>query len=52
MERHPVMLIAGKSDPAAAVSAYEAGADDVILQALPLRGADARIARRSSAPRP
>src|SRR5947209_1971810 len=42
----PVMLIAGKSRPADAVRAYEAGADDVILKPFNFDILFARIARR------
>lgn len=42
----PVMLIAGRSDPAAAVRAYEAGADDVILKPFDFDVLIARIGRR------
>jgi DNA-binding response OmpR family regulator len=42
----PVMLITGKSRPAGAVQAYEAGADDVILKPFHFEVLIARIARR------
>ena len=42
----PVMLITGKSKPAGAVEAYEAGADDVILKPFHFEVLIARIARR------
>ena len=42
----PVMLITGKSDPAGAVRAYEAGADDVILKPFHFEVLIARIGRR------
>src|SRR5438477_5871234 len=42
----PVMLITGKSKPAGAVAAYEAGADDVILKPFHFEVLIARIARR------
>ena len=42
----PVMLITGKSKPADAVRAYEAGADDVILKPFHFEVLIARIARR------
>jgi len=42
----PVMLITGKSKPADAVRAYEAGADDVILKPFHFEVLFARIARR------
>ena len=42
----PVMLITGKSKPAGAVEAYEAGADDVILKPFHFEVLVARIARR------
>jgi PleD family two-component response regulator len=42
----PVMLITGKSKPAGAVAAYEAGADDVILKPFHFEVLTARIARR------
>src|SRR6185437_8561373 len=42
----PVMLITGKSKPADAVRAYEAGADDVILKPFHFEVLVARIERR------
>jgi DNA-binding response OmpR family regulator len=42
----PVMLITGKSKPADAVRAYEAGADDVILKPFHFEVLIARIGRR------
>jgi DNA-binding response OmpR family regulator len=42
----PVMLITGKSKPADAVRAYEAGADDVILKPFHFEVLFARIDRR------
>ena len=42
----PVMLITGKSKPAHAVRAYEAGADDVILKPFHFEVLFARIERR------
>jgi DNA-binding response OmpR family regulator len=42
----PVMLITGKSKPAEAVRAYEAGADDVILKPFHFEVLFARIDRR------
>ena len=42
----PVMLITGKSKPADAVHAYDAGADDVILKPFHFEVLVARIARR------
>src|SRR3982751_86795 len=42
----PVMLITGKSKPADAVRAYEAGADDVILKPFHFEVLFARINRR------
>jgi DNA-binding response OmpR family regulator len=42
----PVMLITGKSKPAGAVHAYEAGADDVILKPFHFEVLVARIGRR------
>jgi len=42
----PVMLITGKSKPADAVRAYEAGADDVILKPFHFEVLFARIGRR------
>lgn len=42
----PVMLITGKSKPADAVRAYEAGADDVILKPFHFEVLIARIERR------
>jgi DNA-binding response OmpR family regulator len=42
----PVMLITGKSKPANAVRAYEAGADDVILKPFHFEVLFARIERR------
>jgi len=42
----PVMLITGKSRPADAVRAYEAGADDVILKPFHFEVLIARIERR------
>ena len=42
----PVMLISGKSKPADAVRAYEAGADDVILKPFHFEVLIARIGRR------
>ncbi len=42
----PLMLIAGKSKPADAVRAYEAGADDVILKPFHFEVLLARIDRR------
>ena len=42
----PVMLITGKSRPADAVRAYEAGADDVILKPFHFEVLVARIERR------
>jgi PleD family two-component response regulator len=42
----PVMLITGKSKPAGAVGAYEAGADDVILKPFHFEVLIARIGRR------
>jgi len=42
----PVMLISGKSKPADAVRAYEAGADDVILKPFHFEVLFARIDRR------
>ena len=42
----PVMLITGKSKPADAVRAYEAGADDVILKPFHFEVLVARIDRR------
>lgn len=42
----PVMLIAGRSDSAAAVQAYDAGADDVILKPFHFEILIARIGRR------
>jgi DNA-binding response OmpR family regulator len=42
----PVMLITGKSKPADAVRAYEAGADDVILKPFHFEVLVARIGRR------
>jgi DNA-binding response OmpR family regulator len=42
----PVMLITGKSKPADAVHAYEAGADDVILKPFHFEVLFARIERR------
>ena|SRR5690349_9568181 len=42
----PVMLITGKSEPAGAVRAYEAGADDVILKPFHFEVLIARIERR------
>jgi DNA-binding response OmpR family regulator len=42
----PIMLITGRSDPHGAVSAYEAGADDVILKPFHFEVLFARIARR------
>jgi DNA-binding response OmpR family regulator len=42
----PVMLITGKSKPADAVRAYEAGADDVILKPFHFEVLIARIQRR------
>lgn len=42
----PVMLITGKSKPADAVKAYEAGADDVILKPFHFEVLFARIERR------
>ena len=42
----PVMLITGKSEPAGAVRAYEAGADDVILKPFHFEVLVARIGRR------
>ena len=42
----PVMLITGKSEPAGAVRAYEAGADDVILKPFHFEVLFARIERR------
>jgi DNA-binding response OmpR family regulator len=42
----PIMLITGKSKPADAVRAYEAGADDVILKPFHFEVLIARIARR------
>ena len=42
----PIMLITGKSKPADAVRAYEAGADDVILKPFHFEVLVARIGRR------
>jgi DNA-binding response OmpR family regulator len=42
----PIMLITGKSKPADAVRAYEAGADDVILKPFHFEVLFARIERR------
>ncbi|MFL6800971.1 MAG: PleD family two-component system response regulator [Sphingomicrobium sp.] len=42
----PIMLITGKSKPADAVRAYEAGADDVILKPFHFEVLIARIERR------
>ena len=42
----PVMLITGKSKPADAIRAYEAGADDVILKPFHFEVLAARIQRR------
>lgn len=42
----PVMLITGKSKPAGAIEAYEAGADDVILKPFHFEVLFARIERR------
>jgi DNA-binding response OmpR family regulator len=42
----PIMLITGKSKPANAVRAYEAGADDVILKPFHFEVLFARIGRR------
>src|SRR5438270_10623522 len=42
----PLMLITGKSKPADAVRAYEAGADDVILKPFHFEVLIARVARR------
>jgi DNA-binding response OmpR family regulator len=42
----PLMLITGKSKPADAVRAYEAGADDVILKPFHFEVLVARIRRR------
>src|SRR5947208_4557315 len=42
----PVMLITGKSEPADAVRAYEAGADDVILKPFHFEVLVSGIARR------
>jgi DNA-binding response OmpR family regulator len=42
----PIMLITGKSKPADAVRAYEAGADDLILKPFHFEVLFARIARR------
>lgn len=42
----PIMLITGKSKPADAVRAYEAGADDVILKPFHFEVLIARIQRR------
>ena len=42
----PVMLITGKSKPADAVRAYEAGADDIILKPFHFEVLVARIERR------
>ena len=42
----PVMLVTGKSKPAGAVKAYEAGADDVILKPFHFEVLFARIDRR------
>jgi PleD family two-component response regulator len=47
----PVMLITGKSEPAGAVRAYEAGADDVILKPFHFEVLFARIDRRIEAAR-
>lgn len=47
----PVMLIAGRDDPTAAVRAYEAGADDVILKPFHFEVLAARIERRLSSAR-
>jgi DNA-binding response OmpR family regulator len=42
----PVMLITGKSNPAGAVQAYAAGADDVVLKPFHFEVLIARIGRR------
>ena len=42
----PVMLITGRSEPAGAIRAYEAGADDVILKPFHFEVLIARIQRR------
>lgn len=42
----PVMLVAGRSDAAGAVKAYEAGADDVVLKPFDFDVLIARIGRR------
>ena len=42
----PVMLTTGRSEPTAAVRAYEAGADDVILKPFHFEVLFARIERR------
>ena len=47
----PVMLIAGRNDPTAAVRAYEAGADDVILKPFHFEVLTARIERRLASAR-
>ena len=47
----PVMLIAGRDDPTAAVRAYEAGADDVILKPFHFEILTARIERRLASAR-
>lgn len=47
----PIMLIAGRDDPTAAVRAYESGADDVILKPFHFEILTARIARRLTSAR-
>lgn len=47
----PIMLIAGRDDPTAAVRAYEAGADDVILKPFYFEILTARIDRRLASAR-
>jgi DNA-binding response OmpR family regulator len=47
----PIMLIAGRDDPTAAVRAYEAGADDVILKPFHFEILTARIERRLASAR-
>ena len=47
----PIMLIAGRDDPTAAVRAYEAGADDVILKPFHFEVLTARIERRLASAR-
>jgi DNA-binding response OmpR family regulator len=50
-ETLPVMLIAARNDPGAAVRAYEAGADDVLLKPFHFEVLTARIERRLASAR-